>query len=49
MAKSRTDLPLFVGRLLREQDGDVLREGVRVLAQAPHESGSHGGGRCGAA
>jgi transposase-like protein len=28
------DLSTFVGKLLEEQDGDVLREGVRVLAQA---------------
>jgi hypothetical protein len=34
MAKPRMDLPAFVGKLLEEQDGDVLREGVRVLAQA---------------
>ena len=34
MAKPRMDLSAFVGKLLEEQDGDVLREGVRVLAQA---------------
>jgi len=34
MAKARMDLSTFVGKLLEEQDGDVLREGVRVLAQA---------------
>ncbi len=34
MAKPRIDLSTFVGKLLEEQDGDVLREGVRVLAQA---------------
>jgi transposase-like protein len=28
------DLSTFVGKLLEEQDGDVLREGVWVLAQA---------------
>ena len=28
----------FVGRLLEEQDGDVIREGVRVLSQALMES-----------
>jgi transposase-like protein len=28
------DLSTFVGKLLEEQNGDVLREGVRVLAQA---------------
>ena len=34
MVKARMDLSTFVGKLLEEQDGDVLREGVRVLAQA---------------
>lgn len=34
MAKPRMDLSAFVGKLLEEHDGDVLREGVRVLAQA---------------
>jgi len=34
MAKPRMDLSRFVGKLLEEQDGDVLREGVRVLTQA---------------
>src|SRR5687768_7069753 len=34
MAKPRMDLPAFVGKLLEEQDGDVLREGIRVLSQA---------------
>jgi hypothetical protein len=34
MAKARMDLSTFVGKLLEEQDGHVLREGVRVLAQA---------------
>ena len=38
MAKCRMDLPGFVGKLLQEQDGDVLREGVRVLAQALMEA-----------
>jgi hypothetical protein len=28
------NLSAFIGQLLDEQDGDVLREGVRVLAQA---------------
>jgi transposase-like protein len=32
------DLTTFVGKLLEEQDGDVLREGVRVLAQALMET-----------
>ena len=31
MAKPRMDLTAFVGKLLEEQDGDVLREGIRVL------------------
>ena len=34
MARPRMDLPAFVGELLQEQDGNLLREGVRVLAQA---------------
>jgi putative transposase len=34
MAKRRMDLWAFVGKLLEEQDGDVLREGIRVLSQA---------------
>jgi putative transposase len=38
MAKSRMDLNAFVGKLLEEQDGDVLREGIRVLSQALMES-----------
>ena len=38
MAKPRMDLSAFVGKLLEEQDGDVLREGVRVLAQALMEA-----------
>ncbi len=38
MAKARMDLTAFVGKLLEEQDGDVLREGVRVLAQALMET-----------
>ena len=32
MAKPRMDFSTFVGKLLEEQDGDILREGVRVLA-----------------
>jgi transposase-like protein len=32
------DLPAFVGKLLEDQDGDVLREGIRVLSQALMES-----------
>ena len=38
MAKPRMDLSAFVGKLLEGQNGDVLREGVRVLAQALMES-----------
>ena len=38
MAKPRMDLSAFVGKLLEEQDGDVLREGIRVLSQALMES-----------
>jgi putative transposase len=38
MAKPRMDPSAFVGKLLEEHDGDVLREGVRVLAQALMES-----------
>jgi len=32
------DLSAFVGKLLEEQDGDVLREGIRVLSQALMET-----------
>jgi len=38
MAEPGMDLPALVGKLLQEQDGDVLREGVRVLAQALMEA-----------
>jgi transposase-like protein len=38
MAKPRMDLTAFVGKLLEEQDGDVLREGIRVLSQALMEA-----------
>jgi hypothetical protein len=38
MAKGKMDLSTFVGKLLEEQDGDVLREGIRVLSQAFMES-----------
>ena len=35
MAKPRMDLSAFVGKLLEEQDGDILREGIRgALADA---------------
>lgn len=34
MAKPRMDLTALVDKLLEEQDGDVLREGIRVLSQA---------------
>ena len=38
MANARMDLTAFVGKLLEEQDGDVLREGIRVLSQALMET-----------
>ena len=38
MAKPRMDLSAFVGKLLEEQDGEVLREGIRVLSQALMEA-----------
>ena len=38
MAKPRMDLSTFAGKLLEAQDGDVLREGARVLAQAPMDT-----------
>ena len=38
MAKAKMDLSGFVGKLLEEQDGDTLREGIRVLSQALMES-----------
>jgi len=38
MAKPKMDLSAFVGKLLEEQDGDTLREGIRVLSQALMES-----------
>ena len=34
MATTRMDITSFVGKLLKEDDVDLLREGVRVLAQA---------------
>ena len=34
MAKPRMDFSTFVGKPLEKQDRDILREGVRVLAQA---------------
>ncbi len=37
MAKPRMNLPAFVGKL-RGQDGDVLREGIRVLSEALMET-----------
>ena len=43
MAKPRMDLSAFVGKLLEEQDGDVLREGIRVLSQ-PGLDGDRGRG-----
>ena len=38
MATPRMDITSFVGKLLEEDDVDVLREGVRVLAQAVMET-----------
>lgn len=38
MAKPGMDLSAFIGKLLEEQDGDVLREGIRVLSQALMEA-----------
>ena len=38
MATSRMDITSFVGKLLEEDDVDLLREGVRVLAQAVMET-----------
>src|SRR5919109_4018633 len=38
MAKSRMDVTAFIGKLLKEDDADVLKEGVQVLAQALMEA-----------
>ena len=38
MATPRMDITSFVGKLLEETDVDLLREGVRVLAQAVMET-----------
>jgi putative transposase len=38
MAKDRMDVTSFVGKLLEQDDSDVLREGVKVLAQALMET-----------
>jgi transposase-like protein len=38
MARGKMDLSAFVGKLLEEQDGDTLREGIRVLSQALMET-----------
>ncbi len=38
MAKLRMGLSAFVGKILEEQDGDVRREGIRVLSQALRET-----------
>src|ERR687896_400293 len=38
MAKSRMDVTAFVGKLLKEDDPDVLKEGVQVLSQALMEA-----------
>jgi hypothetical protein len=43
MAKPRMDLSAFVGKLLEEQDGDVLREGIRVRDRTPPRSGGRFG------
>jgi hypothetical protein len=34
MAKNRMDVSSFIGKLLEDDDIDLLREGVRVLAPA---------------
>jgi hypothetical protein len=34
MATPRMDLAAFVGKLLEEHDGDILREGIRVLPRS---------------
>src|SRR2546426_12344622 len=38
MATQRMDVTSFVGKLLEEDDVDLVREGVRVLAQALMET-----------
>ena len=38
MAANRMDITSFVGKLLEEDDVDLLREAVRVLAQAVMET-----------
>jgi hypothetical protein len=38
MALKSRDFSSFVGKLLREEEVDVLREGIRVLAQAAGNS-----------
>src|ERR687895_982665 len=38
MARSRMDVTAFVCKLLKEDDADVLREGVQVLSQALMEA-----------
>jgi transposase-like protein len=38
MAKQRMDVTAFIGKLMDEHDADVLRDGVRVLAQALMEA-----------
>jgi hypothetical protein len=45
MAKPRMDLTALVGKLLEEQDGNVLRDGVRVRARrADRTHGIRGSG-----
>ena len=38
MANTRMDVSSFVGKLLHEDDADVLREGIQVLTQALMEA-----------
>jgi hypothetical protein len=47
MAKARMDLSAFVGKLLDEQDRDVLRAGIRVLSPALMATEVAGLHRCG--
>ena len=44
MAKPRMDLTAFVGKLPEEQDGDVLREGIRVAYEFGTVSAEPGNG-----
>ncbi len=38
MANNRMDVTAFAGKLLKEDDADILREGVQILAQALMET-----------